>query len=219
MVNQEYELLVNKLIQGGYLKTPEIIEAFLKVDRVFFVPEELKESAYEDRPLPINDGQSISQPLVVAFILEHLSPKKGDRVLDIGTGSGWVAAILAEIVGSTGKVITIERLSEVYKKAKENISKIEDINDGRLQAILGDATSVVGNEIFDKIVSGAQGEEIPKLWQDALAIHGRMVVPVKGSILVADKISTNKFESQEYFGFNFTPLISDKKTNDSPRGK
>ena len=95
----EYENLINSLISDGYLKTPLLIEAFKNIDRQDFVPEEYKNSAYINEPLPIGFEQTISQPLTVAFLMELLEPKPGEKILDIGAGSGWSAALLAYVVG------------------------------------------------------------------------------------------------------------------------
>ncbi len=86
--------LIRELINSGYLKTPAIIEAFQKINRADFVPEEIKEESYINAPLPIGYGQTISQPLVVAFMLEQLEPQPADKILDIGSGSGWPSALL-----------------------------------------------------------------------------------------------------------------------------
>src|SRR3989344_7686174 len=107
--NMEYENLIDSLIKDGYLKTPEIIEAFKAIDRANFVSNELKGDAYLNVPLSIGFGQTISQPLTVAFMLELLQPKKGEKILDVGAGSGWTIALLAFIVGDPpaggGKII------------------------------------------------------------------------------------------------------------------
>ena len=91
--------LIENLIKDGWLKSPKIIDAFKKIKRVDFLPEELKDSADLNTALPISYGQTISQPLVVAFMIEQLNPKEGDKVLDIGSGSGWTTALLSHIVG------------------------------------------------------------------------------------------------------------------------
>src|SRR3989344_5326068 len=104
--------LLRELIQGKYLKTPRLINAFLAIDRKDFVPPDLSDQAYDNEPLPIGYGQTISQPLTVAFMLEELSPKPGEKILDIGAGSGWQTALLAYIVSGSkaqGKVVAIER--------------------------------------------------------------------------------------------------------------
>src|SRR3989338_1113331 len=95
MTNEE---LVKKLVDEGYLRSLRVINAFKQVDRQNFVPEDLRDEAYVNAPLPIGFGQTISQPLTVAFRLELLQPQPGDKVLDVGAGSGWQAALLAHIV-------------------------------------------------------------------------------------------------------------------------
>jgi protein-L-isoaspartate(D-aspartate) O-methyltransferase len=96
------EELINNLIFSGYLKTPRIIEAFRKIDRADFVPPDLLAEAYGNYPLPIGYGQTISQPLTVAFMFELLQPERGDKILDVGSGSGWTTALLAYIVSQEG---------------------------------------------------------------------------------------------------------------------
>ena len=93
-MSTDYEDLINSLIKDGYLKTPEIIEAFKAIDRTDFVPEECKDDACVNAPLPIGFDQTISQPLTVAFMIELLEPKAGEKILEIGAGSGWQTAIL-----------------------------------------------------------------------------------------------------------------------------
>ncbi|MEE8131582.1 MAG: protein-L-isoaspartate(D-aspartate) O-methyltransferase [Candidatus Paceibacterota bacterium] len=211
MINPQYENLINSLIKDGYLKTPEIIEAFKAVDRLDFVTEEYKKDAYVNAALPISSGQTISQPLVVAFMIELLAPKQGEKILDIGAGSGWKAAILAQIVGSGGRVISIERIPELADMAKENISKYNFIEKGIVEVILGDGSKGYEEEApFDKIIAGATAAgEIPEEWKEQLKIGGRIVAPVDNSIVIIDKISKDKYDRKEHFGFVFVPLIRD----------
>ena len=105
--------LIKNLISSGYLKTPEIINAFYKIDRIDFVPEELKYEAHTNTPLPIGYGQTVSQPLTVAFMLELLQPKSGHKILDVGSGSGWQSVLLACLAGNKGRVIAVERIPEL----------------------------------------------------------------------------------------------------------
>ena len=152
------DALVGELIESGYLKTQTLIQAFRSVDRSYFVPAKFKEEAYVNEPLPIGYGQTISQPLVVAFMLEQLSPKPGEKILDIGSGSGWQTALLAYIVGETGKVVAIERISELVKIAKENISKFNFIKKGIVELIEGNALNGYSKEApYDKIIAAASG--------------------------------------------------------------
>ena len=109
-MNPDYENLIESLIKDGYLKTQQVIDAFKKIDRTNFVPEECKGNACVNVPLPIGFNQTISQPLTVAFMLELLEPKAGEKILDVGAGSGWTAGLLAQLVGENGKVIAIERI-------------------------------------------------------------------------------------------------------------
>ncbi|OGY65903.1 MAG: protein-L-isoaspartate O-methyltransferase [Candidatus Harrisonbacteria bacterium RIFCSPLOWO2_02_FULL_41_11] len=215
------EDLIKELVKDGYLKTPAVIGAFNAIDRKDFLPEEVKERAYENTALPIGYEQTISQPLVVAFMLELLEIKPGEKVLDVGTGSGWNAALIANLVGNTGTVVSIERVPELYEFAKKNLVKYNFIDSAnsalsqRASAVLvkliqGDGSLGYETEApYDKIVAGAAAQEIPAVWKEQLKIGGRIVAPVKDSIVVLDKISKDKFKQKDYFGFSFVPLIKD----------
>ena len=213
-MNQEQ--LIKDLIADGYLKTPGIINAFRKVDRKDFVPEEMKDLAYINEALPIGYSQTVSQPLTVAFMLERLQPQPGDKILDIGTGSGWKAALLAKVVSqqssrnkiqeTNGKVVSIEVITELYEFAKKNLEKYKDLN---IQLILGDgAGGCVSEAPYDKIISGAAAAEVPEAWKKQLKIGGRILTPLRTNIILQlDKISEDKFEEKEYPGFVFVPLV------------
>lgn len=202
--------LIQNLIQKGYLKSPKIIQAFKYIDRQDFVPEEMKSSAYFDKALPIGYGQTISQPLVVAFMLEILKLKKGEKALEIGAGSGYKTALIASIVGENGIVYSIERILGLYNFAKDNISKYNFLEKGIVKLILGDGSKGHREEApYDKIIAGASANEIPEEWLAQLKINGRLVAPVKNSILEIYKISKNKFRKKEYFGFSFVPLVKE----------
>lgn len=212
------ENLVKELISGGYLKTPLIINAFKKIDRKDFILSELSDDAYGNYPLPIGFGQTISQPLTVAFMLELLEPKPEEKILDVGSGSGWQTAMLAYIVSgkknyesrikSNGKVIAIERIPELKKMTETNISKYNFISKNIVEVVLGDGSAGYPKEApFDKIIAAAAGEELPAAWKEQLKIGGKIVAPVRQSIFVFDKISDNEFQKKEYFGFSFVPLV------------
>lgn len=202
------ESLIKELIRGGYLKSPNLIEAFEKIDRVDFVPENFKNDAYLNQPLPIGFGQTISQPLTVAFMLELLEPKTDEKILDVGAGSGWVSALIAQVVGEKGKVLAMERIPELCEFGKQNLDKYNFIEKGIVELICGDASKgYVKGAPYDKIIAAAAGQEVPSAWKEELKIGGRLVMPVGNSILVLDKISQNEFEQKEFFGFSFVPLI------------
>ncbi|EKD24105.1 MAG: hypothetical protein ACD_81C00108G0001 [uncultured bacterium] len=220
----QYYELTDELIQDGYLKTPELIESFEHIDRADFVPDDQKEFAHCNTPLAIGFNQTISQPLSVAFMLELLQPKAGEHILDIGAGSGWQTAILADVVSkktaegtgvatdselSLGSVVAVERVPELKAFSEVNIDKYGFIRQNIAQVVLGDGTKGYKNSApYDKIIASASSEgDVPVLWKRQLKIGGRIVAPVGSSIVVIDKISKLKYTKKEYFGFNFTPLV------------
>lgn len=201
------KILIENLIQSGYLETPEIISAFYEIDRADFVPERLKPKTYLNAPLPIGYGQTISQPLTVAFMLELLEPKKGDNILDVGSGSGWQSSLLAQIVGKKGKVVAIERIPELSEFGKSNSEKYNFRN---LEFIIGDGSMGYKKEApYNRIiVAAAAFDKVPRELMNQLKIGGRLVIPVGNSIWLLVKKGTDKFEKKEFPGFIFVPLIS-----------
>lgn len=219
--------LIDSLIQEGWLKTPRIIEAFLNIKRKDFMPEDAKHLAEENIALPIGYGQTISQPLTVAFMMELLQPDFGNKILDIGSGSGWTTAILAEIVSQNGRnqksirrladknqkgrVVAIERIIELMEFGKNNVAKYNFIKKGIVQFILGDGSKGYRQEApFDKILASASGQKISEEWKEQLKIGGRIVAPIGDSIWLFVKKSGEEFEEKEYPGFVFVPLISNR---------
>lgn len=199
--------LINKLIQEGYLKTDRIIEAFKKVNRADFLPAELDSDAQADIPLPIGYGQTISQPATVAFMLELLQPQLNDKILDVGSGSGWQTALLCELVGFKGKIFAIERIKELKELGENNIKKYNYKN---VKFIHGDGyKGLKKNAPFDKIIAAAESLELSTAWKEQVKIGGRIVAPLKQSLIAIDKIDTDKFKTKEYPGFLFVPLITD----------
>ena len=218
-MESHYHELTDALIQDGYLKTPEVIQAFERIDRADFVSADQREHAHCNVPLSIGFNQVISQPLSVAFMLELLEPKSGERILDIGAGTGWQTAILAEIVGnrsvegedgelSRGSVVAIERIPELKTLAEAAIGSYGFIEQGIVTVVLGDGTKGYKKEApYDRIIASASSEgDVPAAWKRQLKIGGRIVAPVGSSIVVIDKISKTEYVKKEHFGFNFAPL-------------
>ena len=222
--------LIDSLIQEGWLKTPRIIDAFRKIKRVDFLPEDIKDLAELNEALPIGSGQTISQPLVVAFMIELLEPQPGDKILDIGSGSGWTSAILSEIVSQNGRnkkgrVIAIEIIPELKEFGERNVIKYNFIEKGIAEFICADGSKGYPNistrpelvEGFDKILASASARELPRAWKEQLKIGGRIVTPIGNSIWLFIKKSPSaakakegkevEFEEVEYPGFVFVPLI------------
>ena len=181
----QYEALINNIIARGYLKTPGIIKAFRRVDRQDFVPEENTPESYDDYPLPIGHGQTISQPSTVAFMLELLQPEEADKILDIGAGSGWTTAILAEIAGEEGFVYGTELVAELVEFGRENLSKNKVVNAEVWQADI-QPLGLPAKAPFDKILVSAAAEDLPQELIDQLKIGGRMVLPILDSIWKID---------------------------------
>lgn len=231
-MTEEYEHLIEFLIKDGYLKTPEIIEAFRAIYRGDFVLEECVGEACVNAPLPIGYDQTISQPLVVAFMLELLAPKQGEKILDVGAGSGWTAALLAYLVSnqssgyglnaesggasvspvlSSPLVVAIERIPELADFAEKNIFQYNFIEKGIVKIIKADGSkgySKVGP--YDKILGGAASAgDVPVAWRRQLKIGGRIVAPVDQSVWVIDKTGPKSYTKKEYFGFSFVPLVKD----------
>jgi len=179
------------------------------VDRKDFVTEELKDKAYLNTPLPIGYGQTISQPLTVAFMLELFQPEKGNRVLEIGSGSGWQTALLAHIVSGEGKVFAAELIPELMAFGRKNVAKYGFIKNKTVEFHSLNATKGMPEEApFDRIISAASGQELPAAWKEQLKIGGRIVAPVKDAIHLLIKKSETEFEEKIYPGFAFVPLVS-----------
>jgi len=213
--------LVDSLIKEGWLKTPRIIEAFRQIKRVDFLPDDIKDLAELNEALPIGYGQTISQPLVVAFMIELLDPQPRDKILDVGSGSGWTSALLAEIVGEKGKVIAIDIIPELVEFGKKNVSKYNFLEKGVAEFICADGSKGYQKEApYDKILASASARELPKPWKEQLKIGGRIVTPIGSSIWLFIKKTPSfakatagkesEFEEIEYPGFAFVPLISEQ---------
>ncbi len=199
------QTLVDAMILSDRLEDPQIIDAFRAVDRKYFVPDSFSEHIYVDAPLPIGNNQTISQPSTVAFMLEQLAPREGDKVLDIGSGSGWTTALLCQIVGEKGSVTGLERMDALVEQGKKNLVKLQFGSHCRIQRA-GEKLGLPGEQ-FDRILVSASADEIPEELFLQLKIGGILVIPVKNSIFKFKKVSDAYVEREEFYGFVFVPLI------------
>ena len=203
----ERHQFVERHIEARGVRDPRVLEAMRKVPRELFVPKELKAEAYEDSPLPIGSGQTISQPYIVAFMIEALALQGGEKVLEIGAGSGYAAAVLAEIAGD---VFTIERVRELALGAASNLKKA-----GRegVHVRHADGTEGWAEEApFDAILVSAGAPDVPHSLMHQLKIGGRMVVPVGRNpraqeLIRITRTSEDEFEREDIADVRFVPLI------------
>lgn len=199
------DALADQLISSGNLKTENIIDAFRSIDRKDFILPEYLGEVYEDYPLPIGHAQTISQPSTVAFMLELLRPKEGEKILDVGSGSGWATTLLAHIVGEKGNVYGVEIIPELVKFGGENLEKYSFSH-----ASIEEAGTVFGlpeKAPFDKILVSASAAEMPKELINQLKVGGLLVVPVGTQMIRLEKLSDKKFDTQYFEGFAFVPLV------------
>lgn len=182
----------------------EIREAFRVVDRADFVLPEFQEGAYLDTALPIGFGATISQPYTVLFMFNLLRPQPGNKILDIGTGSGWTTAMLGQIAGSKGEVYGTEKVPTLVKFSRKNLDKFKLAN--TKLSIAGKKLGLPVKAPFDKILVSATADSLPSELVKQLKVEGRMIIPISHSIYKIDKISDTKIISKEYPGFSFVPL-------------
>ncbi len=198
------EDLINHLIETNAMHSQNIIDAFLNVDRANFVLDANDYAVYADHPLPIGHEQTISQPTTVAMMLEMLRPNEGQKILDIGSGSGYTTALLAYIVGDKGSVTGLERVPYLVKYGNDNLKKYGWKNVKIIQSENG--LGLVG-ETFDRILVSAAANEFPLKLTQQLNIGGKLVIPVKNSIFEITKKEDGELQGVEHYGFTFVPLI------------
>lgn len=202
--------LIQSLILRGDIKSERLVRAMTRVPREMFVPEDKRELAYEDMPLPIGYGQTISAPGVVARMTELLSPQEGDKVLEIGTGSGYQAAILAELVGPSGRVITIERIGEIARIARERLERLG--YGDRVKVVIGDGSEGYPPEApYDRIMVTAAAPSLPPPLVSQLRAGGRIVIPIGSryvqSLYIIEKSLTGEVRMMRDIDVIFVPLI------------
>ena len=203
------EEMIELLFGQGYADD-RVAEAMKKVPREIFVQQDYVKSAYSDTPLPIGLGQTISAPSIVAFMSKSLDVHEGMKILEIGSGSGYQAAILAELTGNIGVVYTVERIPELIALAKGNVEKLGFTN---IKFIEGDGTKGYPQEApYDRIIVTAASPSIPQPLIDQLKDEGKMLIPV-GSRMFQDLELVVKIrkevETSNLMPVVFVPLIGE----------
>ena len=199
--------LVTELKEKG-ISDQKILSAIKKVPRELFINQASAEWAYENMPLPVECGQTISQPYVVAYMIDCLKLKKTDKVLEIGTGTGYQTAIISHLCQ---KIYTIEIFKKLFNQAKINLGMLKIKN---VDYKLGDGANGWGEKIlFDSIIISATSETIPFKLLQSLKNFGNLIIPKKypsgnQKLILIKKTSENSFDQKELFDVRFVPLLS-----------
>jgi protein-L-isoaspartate(D-aspartate) O-methyltransferase len=206
----EREAMVERQLRRRGINEPHILEAFRAVPREAFISDEYAHLAYGDHPLPIEAGQTISQPYIVALTIQAADIERGDKVLEVGAGSGYAAAVISRIAD---KVVAIERQHDLVVVARERLERLGYDN---VEIVEGDGTKGCPDHApFDAIVAAASGSHVPKALLAQLAPGGRIVMPVGSPGGIQELIKVTKQEdgtlSQESLGgVRFVPLIGEE---------
>ncbi|MGO4832094.1 protein-L-isoaspartate(D-aspartate) O-methyltransferase [Rhizobiaceae sp. 2RAB30] len=204
---QTRETMVEREIVARGIRDAHVLAAMRTVPREEFVPERLRRLAYDDGPLPIGEGQTISQPYVVALMIEAAALRPGERALEIGTGSGYAAALMGQIAS---EVFTVERHAVLADRAR---SCLERLGYANIRVETGDGPRGLPDKApFDVMVASACGPGVPETWKEQLAAGGRIVMPVGGRHGYQDLVklvrgSDGGFAEEMLGGVRFVPLI------------
>lgn len=198
--------MVRYQIESRGVSDKRVLQAMIKVPRHLFVPMGYRDYSYSDRPLPIGSGQTISQPYIVAYMTEILNPKKWHRVLEVGTGSGYQAAILAELCHT---LYTIEIIPELQSGAKLVLDGLGYTN---IEYVVGDGYEGYGaGAPYDRIIVTAAPREVPENLLEQLAPGGRMVLPVGGTLyqelILIEKSRMGELGVKELMSVSFVPMV------------
>ena len=209
-MEKEREQMVARQIEGRGLRDPAILAAMREVPREAFVSERHRQFAYDDGPLPILEGQTISQPYVVALMIQMLYLKPEDRVLEIGTGSGYAAAILSRIAS---EVHTVERVESLVQYAQQNLAAVgyENVHVHHGDGTLGWPEYTP----YNAIIVAAGGPQVPQALKDQLAIGGRLVMPVGSEqraqrLVRLTRLDEDEYEQETLSHVRFVPLIGEQ---------
>lgn len=182
-----------------------IEQAFKTVDRKQFVADASARMAKIDEPLPIGYGQTISQPTTVRRMLRWLDTQPSEKVLDVGSGSGWTTALLSHIVGSQGSVFAVERIPQLIELGRTNCDRAGVRNATFFQA--GKEVGLPRHAPYDRILVSASAQTLPLMLLSQLRVGGKLVIPVRNDILEITKKSEHAYETNTHAGFMFVPLL------------
>ncbi|ANN70593.1 protein-L-isoaspartate(D-aspartate) O-methyltransferase [Bordetella bronchialis] len=210
--------MVERQLRARGIRDERVLAAMEKVPRHAFVPPPLVEFAYDDAPLPLQSGQTISQPYIVAMMAQAARLQRSDRVLDIGTGSGYAAAVLAELAD---RIDSVERLPELAEQARATLGSL---GYERICVHIGDGTLGWPDAApFDAILAAAAGPDVPEAWRQQLAIGGRIVMPVGRSragqrLVRVTRVGRDEFDEEDLGGVAFVPLVGEQGWPDPSAG-
>lgn len=202
--------MVEHQIAARGVRAKRVLDAMRAVPREAFLPERLREFAYDDTPLPIDSDQTISQPYIVAFMTEALGLEGGEKILEIGAGSGYAAAILSRIAG---EVYTVERIGQLAEKAASTLS---DLGYTNVQIMHGDGTlGWPEHAPFDAIVVAAGGPSVPQSLKEQLKVGGRLVIPVGADpraqeLVRVTRLSEHDYRTEDIADVRFVPLVGEE---------
>jgi protein-L-isoaspartate(D-aspartate) O-methyltransferase len=211
------ERMVERQIAARGIRDPTLLDAFRQVPREEFVSPDYGVQAYGDHPLPIEAGQTISQPYIVALMIEAARIGPDDRVLEVGAGSGYAAAVMSRIAGT---VIAIERQPELVAIARQRMRRL---GYGNVAIVEGDGTrGWPEGAPYDAILAAASGSHVPQPLIDQLAPGGRLVMPLGGALWVQKLVKVTKqadgsLETEDLGGVRFVPLIGEEGWAESGR--
>jgi len=211
----ERDAMIERQIASRGIREPTILEAFRSVPREAFLSPEYADLAYGDHPLPIEAGQTISQPYIVALMIHAAEMKAGDNVLEVGAGSGYAAAVMSRIAGH---VTAIERQHDLVRVAQERMQRLGFDN---VRIVEGDGTRGWEPEApYDGILAAASGSHVPPAWVKQLADGGRIVMPVGEpnwvqKLIKVTKGPAGKLITEDLGGVRFVPLIGEQGWNDA----
>ncbi len=187
------------------MTSQRVDEAMRAVARTDFLPRRLRKQARYDGPLPIGFGQTNSQPRTVADMLELLDPRPGDRVLDVGSGSGWSTALLAHLVGPTGSVIGVEIVADLAVWGAANLAAA-GMSWASIRQASPDVLGAPDEGPYDRVLVSAEAHDLPQALVEQLAPGGRMVIPVRGRMVVVERVG-DEIRHTEHGYYRFVPLL------------